>query len=123
VPDCWVEVIGALLNIWLAHFENHSPAELHARHDALEKAIGILVAGFDTFPRGEIRRTSGGRRFAVLHGGELSRAMRVPRREIEEAFGIEGRASWRIDSRFVSDHQNARRIRRLLGIEEAWEDR
>jgi hypothetical protein len=50
------------------------PNELEKRHSALEAAVGLLVAGYDAFPRGEVKRGIGQRRFIVRHGGELTGA-------------------------------------------------
>jgi hypothetical protein len=122
LPDCWVQVLEPFLNIWLSTFENHGAAEYSARHTALEAALGLLVAGYDAFPRGEVRRGVDRKRYIIRHGGELARVMHVPRREIEEAFGIRGRATWVEDASHVSDHRNAKRLRTLLPIAEAWED-
>lgn len=122
LPDCWVQVLEPFLTIWFAELEKGSPAEFDARHAAIEKELGLLVAGYDTFPRGEVRRSESGKQFIVHHGGELSRAMHVPRREIEAAFGIEKRAKWIEDPAHISDHRAAQRVRALLSIPEQWED-
>src|SRR5215213_5863440 len=65
LPDFWVETLDPLLNIWLKYFEEHAAKELESRHKALESAVGLLVAGYDAFPRGEIKRGVGKRRFIV----------------------------------------------------------
>lgn len=122
LPDCWVQVLEPFLNIWLAQLGRDGPAEFKTRYSALENELGLLVAGYDTFPRGVVRRGEGRKTFVVRHGGELSRIMHVPRREIEEAFGIRGHATWVEDPEHVSDHRNAQRVRALLPIEEKWED-
>jgi hypothetical protein len=121
LPDFWVETLGATLNLWLAYFQEQGPDELEARHRALEKNIGLLVAGYDAFPRGEIKRGVGKRRFIVRHGGDLTRAMHVPRREIEEAFGIRGKANWVVEPLHRAMPESAARVRELLPIAERWE--
>jgi hypothetical protein len=122
LPDCWVEVLNAFLNIWLAHFEKLAPEELLERQMDIEKAIGQLVASYDVFPRGEVKRRDGHRRFTVSHGGEIARGMHITHREIEEAFGIQGHAKWVVDSKFYSDPRAAKRLRSLLSFEEIWEN-
>lgn len=122
LPDCWVQVLEPFLNIWLDHLGNRESEEFKARHAALEHELGQLVAGYDTFPRGEVRREPGRKQFIVHHGGELLRQMHVPRKEIEEAFGISGHARWVEDQTHISDHRNAQRVRSLLPIEDKWED-
>lgn len=123
LPDCWVQVLEPFLTIWLDHFNRADADSFPQRHAALEGELGQLVAGYDTFPRGEVFRANGRKRFVVRHGGELARTMQVPRREIEAAFGIEGLATWVEDTTHVSDHRSAQRLRSLLSIAEKWEDR
>jgi hypothetical protein len=122
LPDFWVETLDPLLNIWLAHFQQYAAKEFKSRYAALEAAIGLLVAGYDAFPRGEVKRGVGKRRFVVRHGGELTRHMHVPRHEVEEAFSIRGRANWSIEPRHISVPESAKRIRALLPITEKWEE-
>lgn len=122
LPDCWVQVLEPFLNIWLEHLVKEGPLKFQARHDALQKELGLLVASYDTFPRGEVRRGRDDKHFVVHHGGELSRSMRVPRRDIEEAFGIHGVAKWVENVEHISDHRNAQRVRSLLQIHDKWED-
>jgi hypothetical protein len=116
-----VETLGAVLNLWLAHFEDHAADELDARHSALEQALGLLVAGYDAFPRGEVKLGVGKKRYLVRHGGDLTRAMHVPRREIEEAFSIRGKANWVVEPRHRVMPDSAQRVRDLLPITERWE--
>jgi hypothetical protein len=123
LPDCWVQVLEPFLTIWLEHLRRESAADFRKQHAALECELGQLVAGYDTFPRGEVFRSNGGKRFVVRHGGEIVRTMHVPRREIEAAFGIRGQAMWVEDAMHVSDHRNAQRLRALLSIEDKWEDK
>lgn len=122
LPDCWVQVLEPFLNIWLAHLEQEGAVKYEERHTALEHELGQLVAGYDTFPRGVVCRSKDRKRYLIQHGGELARVMHVPRREIEEAFGIRGAATWVEDTAHVSDHRNAQRVRTLLPIPEKWED-
>jgi hypothetical protein len=122
LPDFWVETLDPFLNIWLAYFEEHARKEFDSRHTALESALGQLVAGYDAFPRGEVRRGIGKKRFLIRHGGDLTRHMHVPRREVEEAFGIRGRANWVIDSTHASSAESAGRLRSVLPITEKWEE-
>ena len=122
LPDFWVETLDPLLNIWLAHFEKHAAKEANSRHAAIEAAVGLLMAGYDAFPRGEVKRGVGKRRYLVRHGGELTRHMHVPRREVEDAFCIRGKANWVVDHRHTSIQESARRIRNLLPITEKWEE-
>ena len=122
LPDFWVETLDPFLNIWLAHFANHAGKEVASRREALEAAVGHLIAGYDAFPRGEVRRAVGKERFVVKHGGELTRLMHVSRREVEEAFSIRGRANWVVDPHFTSTPGSARRIRSLLPVMEKWEE-
>jgi hypothetical protein len=122
LPDFWVEALGPMLNLWLAHFAEHTPNEAETRHQNLEKALGQIVSNFDAFPRGEVTRGPGRKRYTVKHGGGLQRAMHVPRREIEEAFGIRGRATWVEDDRLKVRREGARRLRELFQLDECWED-
>ncbi len=122
LPDCWVQVLEPFLDIWLTHFGKENPTTFKARHTALESELGLLVAGYDTFPRGEVCRADDRKRYVIRHSGELARMMHVPRREIEEAFGIHGHATWVEDHDHISDHRSAQRLRALLPIEEKWED-
>ena len=122
LPDCWVQVLEPFLALWLDHLNQTDPAKFKDRHAALESQLGQLVAGYDTVPRGEVIRGEGRKRFVIRHGGEIARAMHVPRHEIEEAFGIHGHANWVEDAAHVSDHRNAQRVRSLLPIPEKWED-
>jgi hypothetical protein len=122
LPDCWVQVLEPFLNIWLAHLEQEGRADYKKRHSALESALGMLVAGYDAFPRGEVRRGADRKHYVIRHGGEFTRAMHVPHREVEEAFGVRGHAKWVEDMAHVSDHKNAQRVRALLSIKERWED-
>jgi hypothetical protein len=122
LPDFWVETLDPFLTIWLHYFEEHAAKEFDSRHKALEAAVGLLVAGYDAFPRGEVKRGVGKRRFIVRHGGELTRHMHVPRREVEEAFSIRGKANWVIEPRHASMPDSAQRLRSLLPITEKWEE-
>lgn len=121
LPDFWVETLGATLNLWLAHFEDHAPDELDARHATLERELGQLMAGYDAFPRGEVKLGVGRRRYVVRHGADLTRAMHVPRREIEEAFGIRGRANWVVEPLHRAMPESAALLRAVLPISERWE--
>jgi hypothetical protein len=121
LPDFWVESLGSFLNIWLAHFSETDREHAAKRHAALERALGLIVAGYDAFPRGEVKRSADRKRYIVRHGGELARRMKISRKEIEEAFGIRGRASWAADPQLKSTAESAQRLRGLLGITEAWE--
>jgi hypothetical protein len=121
LPDFWVEALGPFLNLWINHFIEHDKANAEKRHSALERSLGQIVAGYDAFPRGEIKLGTGRKRFVVRHGGDLSRGMRVPRREIEEAFGIRGHTFWVADKRLASVKESAHRLRELLPIKEHWE--
>src|SRR4051794_22003687 len=56
LPDFWVETLDPFLNIWLAHFAKHATKEVPSRHKAIEAAVGQLIAGYDAFPRGEVKR-------------------------------------------------------------------
>jgi hypothetical protein len=91
------------------------------RHAVLERALGQVVAGYDAFPRGEIKRGTDRKHFVVRHGGDIARNMRVSRREVEEAFGIRGRAKWVADKRLACARESARRLRDLFSIAERWE--
>jgi hypothetical protein len=123
LPDFWVETLDPFLTIWLKHFEKHAAKEFPSRHAALEAALGMLVAGYDAFPRGEVRRGPGSsRKFIVHHGGELTRLMHVPHREVEESFSLNGKVSWVIEPRHASMHDSAERLRSLLPITEKWEE-
>jgi hypothetical protein len=121
LPDFWVEALGPFLNIWLSHFLDRGRDHAQKRHAAIERALGLIVAGYDAFPRGEARLGEGRNQFVVRHGGELSRALRVSRREVEEAFGIGGRVKWVKDERLASARESAQRLRKLLAIKEHWE--
>lgn len=123
LPDFWVEALGTFLNIWLAHFLKADREEATKRHAALERALGLIVAGYDAFPRGEVKLGPGRKRYIVRHGGEITRRMRVTHREVEQAFGIAGRAKWVADERLRSTKESAKRVRGLLGIGETWEGR
>lgn len=122
LPDCWVQVLEPFLEIWLNRFSQEGMETYETRHAALETALGSLVAGYDGFPRGEVRRGPGRKKYVIHHGGELSRTMRVSRKEIEDAFGIRGRTTWIEDPSHLSDRQSAERLRTLLPIGEKWED-
>ena len=122
LPDCWVQVLEPFLTIWLAKLEADCGTNFKTKYGALESELGMLVAGYDAFPRGEIRRNPLTDRYEVHHGGELTRKMQISRREIEEAFGIHGMAKWVEDPSHISDHLSARRLRGLLPISEVWED-
>jgi hypothetical protein len=121
LPDFWVEALGPFLNIWLSHFLERGRHLAQKRHAAIERALGLIVAGYDAFPRGEIKRGEERNQFVIRHGGELSRALRVSRREVEEAFGIHGRVKWVQDERLASARESAQRLRKLLAIKEHWE--
>lgn len=123
LPDFWVEALSSFLNIWISNFLEEDGKNAVRRHAALERALGLIVAGYDAFPRGEVKLGPGGKRYIVTHGGELARALKIPRREVEEAFGIRGRATWVMDKRLVSAPESARRLRGLLGVKEHWEKR
>jgi hypothetical protein len=123
LPDYWIETLSPLLSIWLEHFSKLGDEEFRRHHETLERAVGQLVAGYDAFPRGEIKRGVGKKRFIVRHGGELTRAMHVPRREVEDAFGIRGRASWVVEPLHSSVRESAEVVRKLLPIDEHWEQR
>jgi len=122
LPDFWVETLHPFLSVWLEYFEKHAAKEVASRHGALESAIGVLVAGYDAFPRGEVRRADDSQKFIVRHGGELTRHMHVPHREVEEAFGLSGKANWIVDPHHASMPDSARRLRSLLPITEKWEE-
>ena len=53
----------------------------------------------------------------------MSRAMHIPRREVEDAFGIQGRAAWVADRRYSAARESAKKLRELLPIVERWYDR
>jgi hypothetical protein len=108
LPDFWVEALGPFLNIWLSHFLERGRHLAQKRHAAIERALGLIVAGYDAFPRGEIKRGEERNQFVIRHGGELSRALRVSRREVE-------------DERLASARESAQRLRKLLAIKEHWE--
>jgi hypothetical protein len=122
LPDFWVEALGPFLNLWINHFLKEDRDNAPKRHAALERALGQVVAGYDAFPRGEVK-LAGRKRFVVSHGGDLGRAMHVTHREVEDAFGIRGHANWVADKRLASARESARRLRELLPIEERWEKR
>jgi hypothetical protein len=121
LPDFWVEALGSFLNIWLSHFLERDRNRATKRHAALEQALGQIVAGYDAFPRGEVKRGEGRNRYVVHYSGELTRAMDVTRREVEDAFGIRGCAKWVADKRLASARDSAERLRKLLPIKEQWE--
>jgi hypothetical protein len=123
LPDFWVEALGSFLNIWLSHFLERDRNRATKRHAALEQALGQIVAGYDAFPRGEVKRGEGRNRYVVHYSGELTRAMDVTRREVEDAFGIRGCAKWVADKRLASARDSAERLRKLLPIKEQWEKR
>lgn len=123
LPDFWVEALGAYLNIWLNHFLEKDREDAGKRHAAIERALGLIVAGYDAFPRGEVKRSSDRKRYIVRHGGELASNMKISRKEVEEAFGVRGRTSWVADQRLKSVKESARRLRGLLGIRQTWEGR
>jgi len=122
LPDCWVQVLEPFLTIWLAELEEARPEDFPERYAAIQKELGLLVAGYDGFPRGDVLRDPDRKHFIVRHAGEISRSMHIARREIEEAFGIHGRAQWVDDPEHISDHRNAQRIRALFPIRDRWED-
>lgn len=122
LPDCWVQVLEPFLNIWMNALEEEGPKVFAERHAALENDLGMLVAGYDAFPRGEVRRGKDRNHFVIHHGGELSRGMHITKKEIEEAFGVRGKASWEEDTNYISDHKSAQRVRGLLPIGDVWED-
>ena len=55
LPDFWVEALGPFLNIWIHYFLTEEPDQATTRHAALERALGQIVAGYDAFPRGDVR--------------------------------------------------------------------
>ena len=57
----------------------------------------------------------------VRHGGEISRGMHIPHREIEAAFGITGHARWVIDPEYATSAESAAHLRKYLPIDERWE--
>ena len=122
LPDCWVQVLEPFLNIWINKLEEGGANNFAERHAALEGELGMLVAGYDAFPRGEVRRGADRKHFEVHHGGEMTRSMHITKKEIEEAFGIRGKANWTEDTTYISDHKSAQRLRALLPIRETWED-
>jgi hypothetical protein len=121
LPDFWVEALGSFLNIWLSHFLEQDRDRATRRHAALEQALGQIVAGYDAFPRGEVKRGEGRNRYVIHYSGELTRAMNVTRREVEDVFGIRGCAKWVEDKRLASGRESAERLRKLLPIREHWE--
>jgi hypothetical protein len=121
LPDFWVEALSSFLNIWIAHFMEGDRKNAVKRHAALERALGLIVAGYDAFPRGEVKRSEDRRHYMIRYGGDLTRKLKVSRREIEEAFGIRGRAKWIADKRMAPAKESAQRLRGLLTIEETWE--
>jgi hypothetical protein len=123
LPDFWVEALGSFLNIWLSHFLEKDREHASSRHTALERALGMVVAGFDAFPRGEVQLGGERNQYVVRHGGEMNRALKVSRREVEDAFGIQGRAKWVEEERLASAPESAERLRKLLPIKEHWEGR
>src|SRR6516162_325352 len=77
LPDFWVEALAPFLDIWLAHFLEHEPENAGKRHVALERALGLVVAGYDAFPHGEVKRLRGQKRYVIRHGRDFTRALRV----------------------------------------------
>ncbi|MEQ1859431.1 MAG: hypothetical protein ABMA13_05805 [Chthoniobacteraceae bacterium] len=122
LPDCWVQVLEPFMSIWLARLAQDGPAAFKTHYSAINDKLGLLVADYDAFPRGEVRRGADRKHFIVQHGGEIARTMHIPRREIEEAFGIQGHAKWVEDEAYVSDHRHAQRLRGLFQIADKWED-
>jgi hypothetical protein len=82
--------------------------------------LGLIVAGYDGFPRGEVTQVAGQDRFVIRHSRDFTRDLRVTRREIEEAFGIRGNAVWAVDEELDCAATSAKRLRGLLSIEEKW---
>lgn len=121
LPDFWIETLGPLLNLWLHHFEKIEPENIEMRHVRLERGLGMLVAGYDAFPRGQVCRSLRKGHFIVRHGGEISRGMHIPHREIEAAFGITGHARWVIDPEYATSAESAAHLRKYLPIDERWE--
>lgn len=123
LPDFWVEALGSFLNLWLRHFEEREHEQAEKRHAAIERALGLIVAGYDAFPRGEVKKGPGRGRFVVHHGGDLQPAMKISHREVEDAFGIRGCASWVQDKKMAAQRDSARRLRGLLQIKDTWENK
>jgi hypothetical protein len=121
LPDFWVEALGPFLNLWLGRFVQEDAEKAKERHAVLERALGQVVAGYDAFPRGEIKRGTDRKHFVVRHGGDIARNMRVSGGYVVEAFGIRGRAMWVDDKRLACDRVSARRLRDLFSIAERWE--
>jgi hypothetical protein len=121
LPDFWVEALGPFLNIWIHYFLTEEPDHATTRHAALERALGQIVAGYDAFPRGDVKTGDSKRRYIIRYSPDLTRSLHVPKREIEDAFGIRGRASWVTDESLASDPVCAHRLRELLPIKAHWE--
>src|SRR6185436_10894276 len=95
VPDFWIEVLGSTIRVWLHHFKLTDSKHYEDHHAMIEDVLPQLVAGYDLFPRGQvIQPKRRGARWTIQFGSEFTKAMGLKRRDIEEAFGIVGRAKW-----------------------------
>lgn len=121
VPDFWIETLGPFLNLWLHHFEQTEPDSVVEHQEQLQRALGMLVANYDVFPRGVVTRSLRKGHFVVRHGGDIGRSMHIPHRDVEAAFGITGHARWVIDEQYAAAPEAALYLRKYLPIEEEWE--
>ena len=46
IPDFWVEALGSFLNIWIPHFLEADREQAAKHHAILERALGLIVAGY-----------------------------------------------------------------------------
>ena|SRR5687768_14734146 len=121
VPDLWVPTLAGLLRVWLQYFEENGNGSTEKHIRSIERALPQLVAGCDTFPRGHVVRALGGRRWTITHGGGLSRGMGVSRKDIEDSFGIPGRARWLLKNDLTCTQQSIRGVCQVLPIADRWQ--
>jgi len=105
----WAELSRRLAKAWALHHDR-TPHQL----------ADLLELHYDGFPRGRVTQPVQGSRYCVLNGSNLTKAMGIPRRMVEQAFGIEGRAKWIFDEHEQCTRESRDVVRRTLGIRDQW---
>lgn len=111
-PDFWeAEILEFLVKDW--HLEAY---EEYPTREQLREALRPLAYAC---PRGRVAKV--GKRFKVYHGNDLKPFMRNSRRNIEEAFGIVGQATWEFDDHERCQQLDKEAFRQITGLKEDWD--
>lgn len=118
--DLWPELCGTLLGIWVHELSDTRPADAGARFAKIQQALSLFIKSPDAFPRGWVEKSEKAGKLEIHHGGDLTRAMRISRKEVEASFDLGGKVRWVERSVLRHNADKLEVFRRILAPDQDW---